>query len=310
MSTPQPALFWTMFIARLVIGTAGFVLIFASLTSILSRILIPSGGQIIFESDMDGNWDIFLMDVNRNLWFNLTQSIADDHDPSWSASTRQIAFSSDRDGNARTEIYVMAESGADLREVTPLNGSYWSPSWSPDGNHLLYLFNYGNIHILDVNVSLERSLSYGFAPVWSPNGQQIAYYADRPRESLNADIYVLNTNGQNLHNLTQDDAHDWEPAWSPDSQQIAFVSSRDGNAEIYVMDASCDASNHCGQNVRRLTFNPTTDRSPVWSPDGQQIAFESERDGTTQIYIVNLDGSNMRRLTDGTANFRAPVWMW
>ena len=83
--------------------------------------------------------------------------------------------------------------------------------------------------------------------------------------------------------------------------QIAFFSARDGNSEIYVMDAD-------GKNQRRLTNHPATDFSPSWSPDGQKIAFSSYRNGgNIQIYVMDSDGQNPIRLTDGV-NDRNPAW--
>lgn len=73
--------------------------------------------------------------------------------------------------------------------------------------------------------------------------------------------------------------------------QIAFQSTRDGNRELYVMQAD-------GTNVRRLTNHPADDITPAWSPDGSQIAFSSNRTGNFEIYLMNGDGSNVRQLTD------------
>ena len=83
--------------------------------------------------------------------------------------------------------------------------------------------------------------------------------------------------------------------------QIAFTSGRDGNAEIYVMDAD-------GKNQRRLTHHPADDSLPSWSPDGQKIAFSSYRNGgNIQIFVMGSDGQNPIRLTDGV-NDRNPAW--
>jgi TolB protein len=80
-----------------------------------------------------------------------------------------------------------------------------------------------------------------------------------------------------------DRVHNLLPAWSPDGSRIAFMSFRDGNPEIYVMDAS-------GANLRRITRHPGIDSTPTWSPGGNQIAFTSDRTGTPQIYVVDADG--------------------
>ena len=84
--------------------------------------------------------------------------------------------------------------------------------------------------------------------------------------------------------------------------QIAFTSTRDGNAEIYVMDAD-------GKNQRRLTDSPRYDGHPSWSPDGQRIAFVSQRGGfRIQIYVMDSNGENQTRLTHDGGNKREPSW--
>jgi len=82
---------------------------------------------------------------------------------------------------------------------------------------------------------------------------------------------------------------------------IAFYSDRDGNPEIYVMNAD-------GSDLRRLTDNDATDQAPAWSPDGTQIAFVSDRDGNREIYVMNADGSEPQRLTDNPAYESHPAW--
>jgi len=87
-------------------------------------------------------------------------------------------------------------------------------------------------------------------------------------------------------NLTHDAGDDWYPVWSPEGQRIAFLSERDGNWDIYVMDAD-------GSNPTNLTHDAGFDGYPAWSPDGQRIAFASNRDGNTEIYVIAADGSSL-----------------
>lgn len=83
--------------------------------------------------------------------------------------------------------------------------------------------------------------------------------------------------------------------------RIAFASDRDGNMEIYAMDAD-------GGALTRLTENTAEDFSPAWSPDGSKIAFVSNRDGNSEIYVMSADGSGQTRLTNNGADDLFPAW--
>src|SRR5215213_8887457 len=78
---------------------------------------------------------------------------------------------------------------------------------------------------------------------------------------------------------------DSEAAFPGTPGKISFDSTRDGNTEIYVMNAD-------GSQPTRLTDNPAIDRDAAFSPDGRRIAFVSERDGNSEVYHMNADGSN------------------
>ena len=104
-----------------------------------------------------------------------------------------------------------------------------------------------------------------------------------------------------IRRLTDDSASDLSPAWSPNGTRIAFHSYRDGDWDIFLMNAD-------GSNQRRLTHSSASDAFPVWSPDGTQIAFHSQRTGNWDIFLMNADGSNRRRLTDNSASDQTPAW--
>ena len=129
---------------------------------------------------------------------------------------------------------------------------------------------------------------------WSPDGRRIAFQAEKG-------IYVVSTDGSGVRRLTGKWSMD--AAWSPDGRRIAFWSPRDGNGEVYVMNAD-------GSGQLNLTRNPRWERSPIWSPDGRKIAFlrhfpafEFGCGGgpracyPPEVYVMNADGSGQKRLT-------------
>jgi Tol biopolymer transport system component len=86
--------------------------------------------------------------------------------------------------------------------------------------------------------------------------------------------------------------------------KIAFQSFRDGNNEIYTMNAD-------GSSQTRLTNNTASDTDPAWSPDGTKIAFATDRDRsnfTYEVYTMNADGSGQTRLTGDSLNDQSPAW--
>ena len=83
--------------------------------------------------------------------------------------------------------------------------------------------------------------------------------------------------------------------------KIVFASDREGNIEIYMMDAD-------GTNVKKLTNNTARDDHPAWSPDCKRIAFASDRDGDPEIYVMNADGTNVKKLTSNIAIDCGPDW--
>src|SRR3990172_1844040 len=142
----------------------------------------------------------------------------------------------------------------------------------------------GSASAVSINRVSADDAGDGFSGI---NGK-IAFASERDG---NYEIYVMDADGSNPTNLTNDGATDGGPAWSPDGGKIAFTSERDGNYEIYVMDAD-------GSNPTNLTNNSAWDSEPAWSPDGSKIAFESYRDNNREIYVMNADGTAQTNLTN------------
>jgi Tol biopolymer transport system component len=116
------------------------------------------------------------------------------------------------------------------------------------------------------------------------------------------DLFALDRKAPaNLNRLTDFPSNEVAASYGPGGTAIVFVSSKDGNQELYSIDAD-------GGNQRRLTNTPAQEDSPEWTPDGRQIVYASNASGTYQIWIMNADGTEQKRLTDGPAfNFQPAV---
>ena len=248
----------------------------------LLMVNVDAQARIAFVSDRDGNAEIYVMDADGENQRNLTNHPNEDFQPSWSPAGKRIAFISDRDGHVNIrdspnyEIYVMDADGGNQLNLTNDPHNDKSPSWSPDGKRIVF--------------SSDRDNDRGH----------------------NIEIYVMDADGENQERLTNNLTEDQYPSWSPDGKRIAFSARRDGHFEnefgityeIYVMDAD-------GGNEQRLTENRNNEWNSSWSPDGQRIAFESDRKGDVvnwDIYVMDADGGNEQRLTENRVYDSSPSW--
>jgi tol-pal system beta propeller repeat protein TolB len=265
---------------------------------------------IAFQTSRDGNSEIYLMDAEGARLVNISLHDSLDYHPSGSMDGSLITFISGR-GDSR-EIWVMDRDGSNPRQVTTSPNGSIDPSFSPDGSRIVYdaQNEEGNdeIYIISVvggeAVNLSNHSAVDSHPFWSPSGDRIAFYSNRmDLESDSMDIFVMNIDGSDVTQLTDHEADDRYPSWSPDGSQLAFSSNRDGDAEIYVMNASD------GSGVTRLTFSAEDDLAPAWSPDGTQIAFVSAREGPFEVMIINVDGTGETNLSNHETSDSNPRWV-
>jgi Tol biopolymer transport system component len=249
-------------------------------TSNIWPALAPNGRQLVaFTRYSSGDFDIFTMLPNGTFQTNLTQQTASwEMQPTWSPDASKIAFATNRDGNL--EIYTMNADGtnqARLTTVTPKNA--FAPRWSPTNPNLLIFVTTNNTapHALDI---------------WKVNadGTGMTNLTNRPSFNDGA-ISPITTLPS-------------PPSWSPDGTKIAFTSDQTGSLDIFVMNADGTSIVSLNTFASSSTANLATSNEfdPFWLPNGSEIAFVSDRDGTYQIYKVSLLTGTVTQLTSVATN--------
>ncbi len=265
------------------------------------------GGKLVFQTRRNENWDIYVMNTDGSDPVQLTTDPADDLHPAWSPDGSRIAFTSDRDGNEN--IFVMNADGSELTRLTTSEGDDAHPAWSPDGTKIAFSSDRDDedgTEIYTINpdgsevTRITDAGGHSREPAWSPDGTRIAYTATSGGQDN--EIFVITLGEAEGVNLTDTSGDDERPDWSPDGSRIVFVTNREGNENIFVMNAD-------GSDQSRRTSEDEDDNHPAWSPDGRYIIFSSERDENLELYRMTAEGSEKTRITNHLASDDEADWV-
>lgn len=229
---------------------------------------------------------------------------------------RKVSFSANLE--IQTEIYIVKpESSRGFNLTKNVGWESTCSAWSPDGSRLLIYRQYSidsDILVIDDNGANERNLTnisslgtsswnnFSDAP-WSPDGTQIVFSSNR---SGNYELYLMDVESTRIERLTFDETSDYAPTWSPDGNQIAFVSQgTDLAGEIMVMSLD----DHRPLEARAIASHEAHDTDPNWSPDGSKLIFSSNRDGSRDIFLIDLEKDTLSKVTNTLEDEYNLIWI-
>ena len=262
----------------------------------------PDGRHIAFISNRGGLNDVYVMTADGTGLVRLTNSADYESFPGWTGDATRIVYSVFTADTSR--VFTVAPAGGDAKLIATVPSR--GPTLSPDGRKLLYSagkFPALRLTLANVDGSSPTPISDGSRTVfdgrWSPDGKRIAFAAMDSARKMH--VWIVNADGTGARQLTHipesDGTAQW-PAWSPDGKRIAVQVGKysrvptDNTAHVWVVDVETGSATKLAGHDRNYL-----DETPSWFPDGKRIAFQSDRSGRMEIWVMNADGSNARQLS-------------
>ena len=272
---------------------------------------IPTRPKIVFNSNRNGNAEIYIMDTDGRQQVRLTRHPDADFQPVWSPTGEQILFVSNRD--SVRDLYLMDSNGENVKRFFKKIATRQQPAWSPDGKQIAYLGNKGDdwaIYFATLDGKEERlawcGRSGGF-PAWSPDGTEIIFAATHAIGQANSPLVIYNLQTgkkENFHPEPQ--LRMFQPSWAPDDT-IAFshVERLGGHGPVR---GTLYAVNRDGGGLNELV----PEKEPIaehttWAPSMDALAYHKKVGENRQIFTIDLASQQSQQLTHRGINVY-PDW--
>jgi len=265
----------------------------------------PPGGELVFERELDGNLDLYLIPAGGGKERRLTDHPAEDGLARFTPDGERIVFTSPRTGNY--QIYEVPAAGGPARRIRSNNATEYQADVSPDGKTLAFLSNLDGperLQLQDLASGGVRELvRHGDDPIfgnphWSPDGRFITYSSNH---RLGHQIYVVEVATGSERRISPVTSGGCEPRFSRDGLKVVYVSRRHLGGESRLVEHELATGNE-----RPLVSWPALNYDPVYSPDGSELAFASNITGEYAIYRQRLSDGRAWRVTFGPGLARYP----
>jgi Tol biopolymer transport system component len=250
--------------------------------------------KIVFNSNRDGNYNIYSINLDGSGVQRLTDSNSEDLYPEVSPDGKKIAYTADIGGV--WQIMIMDWDGSDKRQLT--NNSYRSayPSWSHDMKYIFFeVYIDGDWEIFRINTDgsgqkrlTHNSGGHDWHPSAHPFDSKVIFESGMPGHD---DIYIMNSDGSAVSRIFSRHERRRTPDMSPDSTKLTYTRYFGNNSEVYYADIR-------DQDEIRVTTNGDWDGHPMFSPDGKLIVYEQRSGGKEDIIIYDIQTGQKTNITN------------
>jgi len=224
----------------------------------------PAGNMLLYASNRDGNFDLYIKLLGSDILARLTDNIGDVSSSAFSPDGNLVVFSNSVKGKP-SGLWLVNKDGSDPRKIYESGGNIAGAVWSPNGKSIAFAMSSAEaletyeVYIMDLGSLTVGPVTKGHLPNaggsvdWSPDGRSLLLFAG-PQGDKN--IFLFDIVSGHIRQLTNG-GNNAAPVYSPDGRWVAFNSQRAGNADIFIMKPD-------GSDVRQLTNDPKPDWQPRW----------------------------------------------
>ncbi len=293
------------------------------------------------------NSDVWMMSWDGQQSVQLTNSPDGESQARWSPDGKYLSFVSSRNGATNSQIWLMDRRGGEGKQLTNLKADLKDYAWSPDGKHIVlaiktpestdtsknklpkplvmdrfhfkqdvegYLEEFPtHLYLFDVSTKKIDTLTQGkydeTSPVWSPNGEQIAFVSNRtaePDKNQNTDIWIIDAKkNAPMTQVTTWEGSDNAPVWRPDGQQLGYLRSSSPQYDMYGHSILCVVAKEGGVPTELSTAIDRPVSNPRWTKDGQSIGVLVTDDRQRYVATFSTKTKQMTKIVGGNRSFNA-----
>jgi Tol biopolymer transport system component len=264
------------------------------------QVFSPDLSQTAVEYREGISADIYLANPDCSNKKSITDAVGNEWAPVWSPDGSRLGYVSDMTGEI--QVYITDSTGHNTKQITNIPGGAVIRRWSPDGTKIVVhapTNDKWQLYVIEIHgnntLQLTQTPRIPDGP-WSPDSKRLVLIGE--------DLILINADGTDPTQLTNDARQILGVSWSPDGTKLAFAAMfTDSFSEIYTIDLE-------SRTIKRLTTNEVQDEDPRWSPDGTRIAYLTVvTDDYGEVFVMNADGSHSYHVTDLHGYYWMDRWL-